>query len=80
MRLNVSKKFINVEVIKNQTWFIYKAYNEGKFVCFMGQPIGDTSRSVFGTTKDELFSNIEKFILHRNTSLHDKNTVNQKTR
>ena len=79
MNLNVSKKFLNVEVIKNQTWFIYKIYNNGKLVCFMGHPIGDTSRSVFGITKDQLFSNIEKFIAHRNTVLHE-NDMDQKTR
>ena len=71
MRINIHKKFIHLEIIKKQTWFIYKIYNNGKLVCFMGQPIGNTRCSIFGITKDKLFSNIEKFIMHRNTILHE---------
>lgn len=69
MYLNVSKKFLNLEIVKNQTWFIYKVYNDGKLVCFLGQPIGNSRYSVFGITKDELLKNIEKFVSHRNSML-----------
>ena len=58
-----NRKILYVDVIKEQTWFLYKIYNkDGKFVCFMGQPIGNSRCSVFGTTEESLKNNIKKYM------------------
>lgn len=58
-----NRKLLYLDVIKGQTWFLYKLYgNDGKFVCFMGQPIGNSRFSVFGTTEESLKDNIKKYM------------------
>lgn len=38
-----NRELLRVEVISKQSWLIYKLYSEsGKFLCYIGQPMGNT--------------------------------------
>jgi hypothetical protein len=58
-----NRELLRVEVVSKQSWLIYKLYSEsGKFLCYMGQPVGDTRRSMAGETEQELLDNIQKAV------------------
>jgi len=68
------KKFLHVQDVAGQTWFIYEFYDSNyQLICYMAQPMGNTRYCVRGKTEEDLIANVEKCML-------SKGSIKQETR
>ena len=63
------KKFLHVQDIAGQTWFIYEVYDSNyQLICYMAQPMGNTRYCVRGKTEEDLIANVEKCMLSKSNA------------